>query len=428
MNMIRITTLFIFFITFGTENLNAEQYLFSFFQNNKENKVDYKFLETVIGKVQKEYVKEVPEQKLVENALRGVLVSLDPNSDFLNSDEYKEIKTITRGEFGGLAIEVIMEQGVLRVISPYEDGPGFKAGIRAGDYIVMIDDTLVNGLSMSEALEKLKGAPGTKVKLKVHRENGETKNITVKREVVKLLPAKVQYLAKDEVAYVKIGNFNEKTAGIVGSDLQSLLKKHPSVKGVILDLRGNPGGLFEQATEIADLFLKEGRIVSIRGRNKDMHIYEAREEDIADNLPMVVLINGGSASASEIVAGALQDNKRAVIIGTKSFGKGSVQSVIPFDNGTAIKLTTAYFYTPSGKSIQNEGILPDIDVPEDMILVNEQKVEDLSDITAKKKYKTRRNTIGSLNKDEDIITDYQLQRAIDFIKGMSLYSNIKEKK
>lgn len=403
------------FYIFNASHLNAEQKIFSFFQNNNnENQIDYKFFQNVVEKVQREYVKDIPEKNLVENALRGILSSLDPYSDFLNSKEYKEMKTITRGEFGGLGIEVIMEQGILKVISPYENAPAIKAGVRSGDYIVMIDGESVNGLTMTEALEKLKGAPGTYVKIKVYRENGETKEMSIKREIINLLPAEVIHFNNDNVAYVKIGNFNEKTASIIGNDLQSIFKKHKNIIGIILDLRWNPGGLFEQATQITDLFLNQGRIVSIRGRNKDINIYDAEEGDIANGLPMVVLINNGSASASEIVAGALQDNKRAIIMGSKSFGKGSVQSVIPFDNGTAIKLTTAYFYTPNGNPIQNEGIKPNIEVKEDVKIIDESSPE--------KKSNNKKNILSNTRKKNNKSEDYQLQRAIDLIKGMHIYS------
>jgi carboxyl-terminal processing protease len=380
--------------------------------NRESENSNYELLLQVLEYVKKEYVKPVDEKKLVEAALEGVLSSLDPHSAFLSRDEYKEMKLNLDGEFGGLGIEVISEHKLIKVITPYEGSPAFQAGIRSGDYITAIDGQLVKGMSISEAIEKMRGQPNSTVRLNIYREDtGENLELTAKRKIIKIKNVKGMRLEED-IAYINVSNFNNKTAFNIKQEFQKMLKeKSLPIKGIILDLRWNPGGSLEQAKEVADLFLSSGHIVSVRGRNNQIiYSFQAKPEDIAKNLPIVVLINGGSASASEIVAGALQDNKRAIVVGTKSFGKGSVQSVVDLPSGAAFKLTTALYYTPSGRSIQDKGIIPDIELPE-----TKNKKEDTKSPPA---------TAHKLPVTENgQIKDLQLTRALDVLRGMTLYGN-----
>jgi carboxyl-terminal processing protease len=394
-----------------TNSINLSYASLSF--SNKEAEVnDYELLLQVLEYVKKEYVKPVDEKKLVESALEGVLSSLDPHSAFLNSDEYKEMKLNLDGEFGGLGIEVISEHKLIKVITPYEGSPAFQAGIRSGDYITAIDGQLVKGMTVSEAIEKMRGQPNSTVRLNIYREDtGENLELTAKRKIIKIKNVKGMRL-EDDIAYINISNFNNKTAFNIKQEFQKMLKeKSLPIKGIILDLRWNPGGSLEQAKEVADLFLSSGNIVSVRGRNNQIiYSFQAKPDDIAKNLPIVVLINGGSASASEIVAGALQDNKRAIVVGTKSFGKGSVQSVVDLPGGAAFKLTTALYYTPNGRSIQDKGIVPDIELPETKNKKEEAKLPPAA--------------VHKLPVTENgQIKDLQLTRALDVLRGMTLYGN-----
>ena len=373
---------------------------------------DMKDFEEVIDIIHNQYINKVDNKKLMQSAINGMLDSLDPYSTFLTKEEYDDMKSSAKGEFGGIGVEINMEQGFLKVVSSYKNLPAYKAGIKPGDIIVMIDDEAIGSMGIVQASDKLKGEPGSTVKLKIYRDSGEIKEVIVTREIIKLIPTKVLYYNQDKVIYAKIGNFSEKTSLILKNELLKIINNNNNIKGLILDLRDNPGGILDQAIEVSRLFLNNGLIVSIKTRYSNEEIsYDANGADIIKGLPIVILINNGSASSSEIVAGALQDNKRALVMGKKSFCKGLVQNLIPFSNGSAIKLTTAKFYTPLGKSIQEECIIPNIEitVPNNDSESNNDENHTISKNTSHKKF-------GHYQ------SDYVLLRAIDLVKGISLYN------
>ncbi len=329
----------------------------------KERYSDLQLFAKVLNLVQQYYVEDVDLKKLIYGGIKGMMRELDPHTNFLPPDIFKEFESETAGEFGGLGIEITVQDGILTVISPIEDTPAWKAGVKAGDRIVEIDGTSTKGLSLAEAAQKMKGKTGSKIKLGIFREGFEKpKDFVITRGVVKIRSAKYTDL-EEGYAYVRLTSFIENSF----SDLDKALKAHQSkykeIKGLILDLRRNPGGLLDQAVQISDLFLNEGTIVSTIGRNKkDKEVLYAKRAGTLPNFPLIVLIDEYSASASEILAGALKDNKRALIMGQRSFGKGSVQSVVKLGDGSGLKLTVARYYTPSGRSIQAEGIVPDVSV------------------------------------------------------------------
>jgi len=318
----------------------------------------------IFERVRAQYVTPPDDKELVESALNGMLSSLDPHSSYMNADAYKDMSVQTKGEFGGLGIEVTMENELVKVISPISDTPAAKAGVLAGDYISKIDGAEVRGLSLNDAVDKMRGAVNTPIKLTIIREGADKPiEITVVRDIIKVKA--VKFRVENDVGYMKINSFTEKTFDDLDEAIETIKKEVPSdkLKGYVLDLRLNPGGLLDQAVAVSDTFLDRGEIVSTRGRDpKDVSRFDARTGDLIDGKPLIVLVNGGSASASEIVAGALQDHRRATILGTRSFGKGSVQTIIPLPENGALRLTTALYYTPSGKSIQGKGISPDIRV------------------------------------------------------------------
>ena len=326
----------------------------------------YKMLELfgdVLDTVEHQYVTEVDDKKLIEAAIDGMLTSLDPHSNYLNPESFDDMRDQTRGEYGGLGIEVTSEDGVVKVISPMDGTPAFKAGIKAGDYITAVNGESVLGLSVSDAVKQMRGKPGEPVTLTIAREKTDPFDVKLVREVIKTKSATGKLI--NDYGYLRISAFNEKTTDEAEAVIADLRAKNPKIKGWILDLRNNPGGLLDQAVGISDLFLEGGEIVSQRGRDpRDVERYNARPGDATGGAPIVVLTNSGTASAAEIVAGALQDRKRAEVVGLTSFGKGSVQTVIPLRGGMdgALKLTTARYYTPSGKSIQKTGIIPDLEV------------------------------------------------------------------
>jgi len=328
----------------------------------------YKMLELfgdVVDTVERQYVTEVDDQKLIEAAIDGMLTSLDPHSGYLNPDSFDDMRDQTRGEYGGLGIEVTSEEGVVKVISPMDGTPAFRAGIKPGDFITAVNGESVLGLSVNEAVKQMRGKPGETVTLTIAREKTDPFDVKVVREVIK--PKSATAKMEGDYGYLRVSAFNEKTTEEAQAALAELRAKNPKMKGLVLDLRNNPGGLLDQAVGISDMFLEGGEIVSQRGRDpRDIERYNARAGDDAGGLPMVVLVNSGSASAAEIVAGALQDRKRAEVVGLTTFGKGSVQTVIPLRGGMdgALKLTTARYYTPSGRSIQKTGIEPDLEVAE----------------------------------------------------------------
>jgi carboxyl-terminal processing protease len=387
----------------------------------------------VFERVRAEYVEEVSDQKLIEAAVNGMLTSLDPHSSYLDTDKYRDMQVQTRGEFGGLGIEVTMENGLVKVVSPIDDTPAARAGIETGDLITHIDGEPVMGLTLSEAVEKMRGPVDSKIDLRVVRKGREEPfDVSLNRAVIKISPVRARL--EGDIAYMRLTTFNEQTGTEMRDKLEDLKgKAKGKLTGLVLDLRNNPGGLLDQAVAVADAYLDKGEIVSTRGRRPDsIQRFNARPGDIADNLPIVVLINGGSASASEIVAGALQDQRRAIVMGTQSFGKGSVQTIMPLSGNGAIRLTTARYYTPAGTSIQAKGIVPDIEV-------HQANVEELDDTPDRREADLR----GRLKNDQqdgqdggdgeaavaseggepptDGGKDYQLSRAMDLLRGISLY-------
>jgi carboxyl-terminal processing protease len=322
----------------------------------------------VFERVRADYVEKPDDTVLIENAINGMLTALDPHSSYLSPKNFKDMQVQTRGEFGGLGIEVTMENGVIKVVSPIDDTPAFKAGILANDLITHLDNEQINGLTLEQAVEKMRGPVNTPISLTIVRKGrDEPFDIKVTRDIIRINPVKAR--AEDDVAYIKVSTFNEQTHAMLVKAMDDLKKEiGPKLRGYLIDLRNNPGGLLDQAISVSDDFLDQGAIVLTKGRNnEETQRSQARPGDTADGKPVVILINGGSASASEIVAGALQDHKRATIIGTRSFGKGSVQTIIPLGttNG-AIRLTTARYYTPSNRSIQAKGIDPDIVVEQEL--------------------------------------------------------------
>jgi carboxyl-terminal processing protease len=324
----------------------------------------------VFEKIRSDYVEKPDEQKLVEAAINGMLGSLDPHSSYMDAKSFRDMQVQTRGEFGGLGIEVTQEDGLIKVVTPIDDTPASRGGILSGDIISAIDDENVQGLSLNQAVDKMRGAPNTSVVLKILRgANKDPQDIKLTRAVIQIKSVR-EHQEGDDIGYIRITQFNEQTAEGVQHAIQKFQAEIPAdkFKGYILDLRNNPGGLLDQSIGVSNAFLDRGEIVSTRGRNADESMrYNARPGDLSKGKPLVILINGGSASASEIVAGALQDHKRATILGTRSFGKGSVQTIIPLgQNNGAVRLTTARYYTPSGRSIQAKGIDPDIIVLQDI--------------------------------------------------------------
>src|SRR5216683_2212261 len=323
----------------------------------------------VFERVRADYVEKPDDGKLIESAINGMLAGLDPHSSYMDSKSFRDMQVQTRGEFGGLGIEVTMEDGLIKVVAPIDETPAAKAGVMANDFITHIDDEPVQGLTLNQAVDKMRGPVNTKIKLKIVRK-GQDKpvELTLTRDVIRVLSVR-SHSEGDDVGYIRITQFNEQaTTGLKKAIADITAQDGDKLKGFILDLRNNPGGLLDQAISVSNAFLNRGEIVSTRGRNADeTQRFTARPGDLTKNKPVIVLINGGSASASEIVAGALQDHKRAIMVGTRTFGKGSVQTIIPLGQGTgALRLTTARYFTPSGRSIQAKGIVPDIEVLQDV--------------------------------------------------------------
>ena len=384
----------------------------------------------VFQRIRESYVDEVEDKELVEAAITGMLSSLDPHSSYLDTDNYNSMQVQTKGRFGGLGIEITLEKGMVKVVSPIDDTPAAKAGLQPEDYIIAVDDESIIGLQLSEAVEKLRGKVGSKVTVKVQREQGEPFDVTLVRDFIKIKSVRSEIF--DGIGYVRLTTFSEQTSpGLQDAVGDFFASEGDNLKGIVLDLRNNPGGLLNEAVAVSDAFLEEGEIVSTRGRNPDegSHVY-ARAGDIARGLPLVVLINSGSASASEIVAGALKDHKRAILLGTRTFGKGSVQSVIPVSNTAAIRLTTARYYTPSGESIQGKGITPDIEVA----LARIEKLDggNFREENLKGALDGSEDSdVEAQNEDEDkepfdqSKIDFQLARALDLIRGISVFESIK---
>ncbi|PPR25841.1 MAG: putative CtpA-like serine protease [Alphaproteobacteria bacterium MarineAlpha9_Bin4] len=385
----------------------------------------------VYERVRSEYVEEIKDKDLIEAAINGMLQSLDPHSSYLNSESFEEMKVQTKGEFGGLGIEVTMENGLVKVVSPIDETPAAKAGIQSGDYISHIDKEAVMGLSLSEAVDKMRGAINTPIIITVIRKGEEPFDVKIIRDIIKVTSVKIK--VHNEVGYLRITSFTQKTYKNLIKEFAKLEKQMSgNMKGLVLDLRNNPGGLLDQAISVSDAFLDRGEIVSTRGREtNEEQRFNASAGDITKGIPIVVLINGGSASASEIVAGALQDHKRGILLGTSTFGKGSVQTIIPVSSKGAIRLTTARYYTPSGKSIQAKGIEPDIYVPQSKLEVieknDERKESSLrGHLDEKDKEETNSNLDKNTEEKNNLESDYQLNRAIDLIKSISVYETLKK--
>ena len=324
----------------------------------------------IFERVRSHYVEKPDDGKLVESAINGMLNGLDPHSSYMDTKSFRDMQVQTRGEFGGLGIEVTMEDGLIKVVAPIDDTPAAKAGVRAGDIITHLDDEAVQGLTLNQAVEKMRGPVNTKIRLKILRKGNDAPiDIAITRDIIKVRSVRMQ-TDGDDVGYVRITQFNEQTNDGLKKAITDINNQIPGdkLKGYVIDLRNNPGGLLDQAISVSDAFLERGEIVSTRGRDpEETQRFSAKPGDLTKGKPVIVLINGGSASASEIVAGALQDHRRATLVGTRSFGKGSVQTIIPLGSGNgALRLTTARYFTPSGRSIQAKGISPDIEVLQDV--------------------------------------------------------------
>lgn len=379
---------------------------------------DYKELRLfreVMGIVQKHYVKDVSDKELIQGAINGMLQSLDPHSQYLNEEMFKELQVETKGEFGGLGIEITLESGILTIVSPIEDTPAYKAGLKPGDKILKIDGETTKNITLLKAVKQMRGRPGSKVNLTIMREGfKEFKDYSLERAIIHVRSVKTQNLEKG-YPYMRIASFQEST----DTDLTNAIKEageDEGIKGMVLDLRNNPGGLLDQAWKVANLFLEKGSlIVYTDGRAKDQQMeFKATRTGKHYKFRIAVLINEGSASASEIVAGALQDHDRAVIFGTKSFGKASVQTIIPLDSKTGLRLTTAYYYTPKGRHIQKTGIVPDVDMKEDVKKQQEQEAAEEAKPENKKKPKQNRLM---REKTVDPETDPVLRKALDWLKS-----------
>lgn len=382
----------------------------------------------VFEKVRAQYVEEVTDEELVEAAINGMLTSLDPHSGYLSAKSFRDMQVQTKGEFGGLGIEVTMENGFVKVVSPIDDTPAAAAGLEPGDYITHLNGDAVLGLSLSEAVERMRGKVGTDITITVRRSEEEPFDVTITRAVITIKSVRSRLI--DDIGYVRITTFNEQTT--VGlQDAVASIKGElgERLQGFVIDLRNNPGGLLDQAISVSDAFLDRGEIVSTRGRDEsNASRVNATDGDITDGAPVVVLINGGSASASEIVAGALQDHRRAIVLGTRSFGKGSVQTILRLQGNAAMRLTTARYYTPSGRSIQAKGIDPDI-------VVELAKIERI-DEGSRRREADLRGALDSPNASPDTggeetaevegndpLEDYQLARAVDLLRGIHLFQN-----
>ena len=407
--------------------------------SSEKEQEKYKYLDLfgqVFDRVRSSYVEDVSDKELIEKAIDGMLSGLDPHSGYMNEDVWKEMQMDTKGKFGGLGIEITMEEGFVKVIAPIEDTPAYDAGILAGDYIIQIDDTPVFGLTLNEAVELMRGKKGESIIITISRENTEPFEVKIIRDYINIRSVKSEVV--DDVGYLRITSFNEQTEkGLIDAIKEIQSDTGIDIVGYVLDVRSNPGGLLTQAVKVTDIFLERGEIVSTRGRDKkDIKRYRAKKKDITSGKPLVVIIDGGSASASEIVAGALQDHRRAIILGTQSFGKGSVQTIIPFqvsnsDNLSGIRLTTSRYYTPSGESIQGKGITPDIIIEQgefesyDFKTFSESDLKDSLDKNEKKS-ETEDEVKELTQFEKRLAIDYQLQRAIDLIRGLSLYKETLE--
>ena len=420
------TILFIFFIyaIIPLKAINADT-------NRQETYKQLNLFGDVFQRVQEQYVEEVTDKKLIESAISGMLQSLDPHSSYLSADSYKDMQVKTKGKFGGLGIEITMEDGVVKVVSPIDDTPAAKAGMMSGDLIIGVDGESIRGLTINESVSKLRGPVGSKVIITVVRGKKDPYEIEIKRDIINIKSVKHNIIKN--IGYVRLTTFSDTTTSGLEKALTEIKKNIGNkFQGLILDLRNNPGGLLNQSISVADAFLNQGEIVSTQGRNDDdtSRVF-AKKGDLINGQPLVVLINSGSASASEIVAGALKDHSRAIIIGTRSFGKGSVQSIIPLAGNGAMRLTTARYFTPSGISIQAKGIEPDIIVEAGVTDLKKAKNDNRREENLRgaldKNKKSKKTEIDSdidksLTPLEKLLQDNQISRAVDMIRGISLFN------
>lgn len=383
----------------------------------------------ILNQVKMSYVEDIEDSALIENAIRGMLQGLDPHSSYLDSEEFSDMQVSTSGKFGGLGIEVQMADGFVRVVAPIDDTPAQRAGMQSGDLIIRIDDKPVKGMTLTDAVKMMRGEPGTDISLQVMRE-GERKPVDVEltRAIIKVASVRSRML-DDDFGYVRISTFTGSTGSSLVDELRDLQKENKAIKGYVLDLRNNPGGVLTAAVEVSDAFLNSGPIVSIRGRDENEgREFNARPGDEIAERPIVVLVNAGSASASEIVAGALQDHQRAVIVGERTFGKGSVQTIIPIRNNSAIKLTTARYYTPSGRSIQAEGIKPDIELASLNVSERERAFKPVKEADLENSLENDTSESDSKSDAEatkgrrlDLAqTDFALYEALNVLKGLAV--------
>ncbi len=400
--------------------------------SKQKNEDTYRLLNLfgdVFERVRATYVEDITDQQLIESAITGMLTSLDPHSSYLNAKNFRDMQVQTRGKFGGLGIEVTMENGLVRVVSPIDDTPAYRSGVQAGDFISHLDGKAVQGLTLSKAVELMRGKVGTDIKLTIRRDGTEPFDVTITRAVIPIRT--VRSRTEGDIGYVRISSFSAPTStGLKRAMKKINAKLEDKMKGLVLDLRNNPGGLLDQAIAVSDAFMNQGEIVSTRTRDKQDHQrFNARKGDLTNGKPIVVLVNGGSASASEIVAGALQDHKRAIVLGTKSFGKGSVQTIIPLGGHGAMRLTTALYYTPSGRSIQKVGIQPDI-------VVEQARIESVNPRGLRRREADLRGALNNGNERDEKSTepsrnpastgksqDFQLERALDLLRGVSFFNN-----
>ena len=420
------TILFIFFIyaIIPLKAINADT-------NRQETYKQLNLFGDVFQRVQEQYVEEVTDKKLIESAISGMLQSLDPHSSYLSADSYKDMQVKTKGKFGGLGIEITMEDGVVKVVSPIDDTPAAKAGMKSGDLIIGVDGESIRGLTINESVSKLRGPVGSKVIITVVRDKQDPYEIEIKRDIINIKSVKHNIIKN--IGYVRLTTFSDTTTSGLEKAITEIKKNIGNkFQGLILDLRNNPGGLLNQSISVADAFLNQGEIVSTQGRNDDdtSRVF-AKKGDLINGQPLVVLINSGSASASEIVAGALKDHSRAIIIGTRSFGKGSVQSIIPLAGNGAMRLTTARYFTPSGVSIQAKGIEPDIIVEAGVTELKKAKNDNRREENLRgaldKNKKSKKTEIDSdsdkpLTPLEKLLQDNQISRAVDMIRGISLFN------
>ncbi|MDB2565022.1 MAG: S41 family peptidase [Alphaproteobacteria bacterium] len=391
----------------------------SSFADTKETYRQLSIFNEVYNRVKNQYVEELTDKELVEKALNGMLQALDPHSSYMNEEVYKEMQVDTAGAFGGLGIEITTDKSFIKIVSPIDDTPAQKAGVQAGDYITHLDGVSVIDMTLKEAIDIMRGEVGASITLTIVRGTENPFDIEIERDIIKVQSVKHRLI--DDIGVLRISTFNEQTTPGLKKIIEELESSDNPPIGYVLDLRNNPGGLLTESISVSDVFLEQGEIVSIRGREKkDVKVYSAKKGDLINKKPLIVLINEGSASASEIVAGALQDHDRAVIMGIKSFGKGSVQTIVPIDSG-AIRLTIAKYYTPSGDSIQAVGIEPDIIVPRaELNIIDDYFTFRESDYKDALENETNEGVEEEEDYTELLENDYQLSRAIDAVKTIAV--------